>query len=240
MAKKEPFKPEDHFRNLKGQQYLEVKWRLVWFLEEHPHGSITPTLLSHDPDLGAAVFSATVSYETPEGKTVATTAHGSETRKDFADYLEKSETKAVGRALAFLGYGTQFAQELEEEHRIVDSPVDTRRQAQTQHQAGQQTEQAADAGATAQTAQTPDQDAAALQDRYIKRIVSLEKEKIQRGKIAEVRKAWAIETNATVENIANPVQWNLAQLESYGKFLSAMKVDPEATKEQTAAKGAAA
>ncbi len=42
----------------------------------------------------------------------------------FPDFLEKSETCAVGRALAELGFGTQFvADELEEAHRIVDSPV---------------------------------------------------------------------------------------------------------------------
>ena len=32
--------------------------------------------------------------------------------------------RAIGRALAALGYGTQFAPELNEEHRIVDAPVD--------------------------------------------------------------------------------------------------------------------
>jgi hypothetical protein len=31
---------------------------------------------------------------------------------------------AIGRALAALGYGTQFAPELDEQHRIVDSPVE--------------------------------------------------------------------------------------------------------------------
>jgi hypothetical protein len=35
----------------------------------------------------------------------------------------KAETKAVGRALAMLGYGTQFAPEMDEGERIVDSPV---------------------------------------------------------------------------------------------------------------------
>ena len=47
----------------------------------------------------------------------------------FADYLEKAETRAVGRALAMCGYGTQFAPELEERERIVDSPVKTERRA---------------------------------------------------------------------------------------------------------------
>jgi len=41
--------------------------------------------------------------------------------------IEKAEAGAIGRALAFLGYGTQFAQELETEHtsegaKVVDTP----------------------------------------------------------------------------------------------------------------------
>jgi hypothetical protein len=37
--------------------------------------------------------------------------------------MEKAETGAIGRALALIGYGTQFAPEMDEEDRIVDSPV---------------------------------------------------------------------------------------------------------------------
>jgi len=47
----------------------------------------------------------------------------SENAASFADFGEKAETGAIGRALAALGYGTQFAPELDEGHRIVDSPV---------------------------------------------------------------------------------------------------------------------
>jgi hypothetical protein len=36
---------------------------------------------------------------------------GSETSTDFRDYIEKAETKALGRALAALGYGTQFCED---------------------------------------------------------------------------------------------------------------------------------
>ena len=46
----------------------------------------------------------------------------SETMSDFRDYFEKAETKAIGRALAMLGYGTQFAPELDEAERVVDTP----------------------------------------------------------------------------------------------------------------------
>jgi ssDNA-binding Zn-finger/Zn-ribbon topoisomerase 1 len=51
-----------------------------------------------------------------------------ESKRDFGDFIEKAETKAVGRALAMLGYGTQFAaDELDEGQRIVDSPEERNR-----------------------------------------------------------------------------------------------------------------
>ncbi|HKG29607.1 MAG TPA: hypothetical protein VKB01_10775, partial [Thermomicrobiales bacterium] len=36
------------------------------------------------------------------------TGYGSETASDFPDFIEKAETKAIGRALNALGYGAQF------------------------------------------------------------------------------------------------------------------------------------
>lgn len=120
----EKFRPEDHFRNLKGQMYLEVRWRLVWLRSEHPDAVIETELVHADWADGLAVFKARVSFMGPDGREVYAIAHGSETRRDFGDFAEKAETKSVGRAVALLGYGTQFAQELEEGDRVVDSPVD--------------------------------------------------------------------------------------------------------------------
>jgi hypothetical protein len=54
------------------------------------------------------------------------TGHGSETARDFKDYIEKAETKAIGRALAALGFGTQFAPDIDDGSsigRVVDAPV---------------------------------------------------------------------------------------------------------------------
>jgi len=114
------FNPNDHMMKLKGRDYLQVMWRLVWFREEHADWSIQTACLEHDAD--HAIFAATIADE--NGRELAT-GHGSESKKDFADFLEKAETKAVGRALAMLGYGTQFAPEdMDEGERIVDSPVD--------------------------------------------------------------------------------------------------------------------
>ena len=109
-----------HLMDLKGKNYLQVMWRLVWFRDEHPDWSISTELVDHDKGEHVAVFRAFICNES--GVPVSS-GYGSESIKDFRDYLEKAETKAVGRALAMLGYGTQFAPEMEEGERIVDSPV---------------------------------------------------------------------------------------------------------------------
>lgn len=116
------FNPNEHLMNLKGKQYLQVMWRLVWFREEKPLWSID-TKLEQLTD-NHAVFSAKISDETGIQKA---SGYGSESVKDFRDFIEKAETKAIGRALAMLGYGTQFAPELDEEERIVDSPVERKK-----------------------------------------------------------------------------------------------------------------
>lgn len=118
-VKEMAFNPNDHMSKLKGKDYLEVKWRLVWFREEHPDFCIDTQALTITDD--HAVFKAVITG--PDGTQVCA-GHGSESKRDFGDFIEKAETKAVGRALAMLGYGTQFAPELEEGERIVDSPVE--------------------------------------------------------------------------------------------------------------------
>lgn len=102
-------------------EYLEVKWRLLWLRTEHPDATIETEMASHGDEM--AVFRARVSI--PNGG--AATGWGHETASDFGDYLEKAETKALGRALAALGYGTQFCEDFDfagEEQRVVDSPID--------------------------------------------------------------------------------------------------------------------
>lgn len=117
------FNPNEHMMKLKGKDYLQVAWRLVWFRDPEdgcPDYGLITELIEHGEDW--AVFKATVTDATGR---VISTGHGSESQRDFGDYLEKAETKAVGRALAMLGYGTQFAaDELDEGERIVDSPID--------------------------------------------------------------------------------------------------------------------
>ena len=146
------FNAEKHLMELQGKAYLEVKWRLVWFRQECPNGTIDTEEIVVDLDRpveaeiptgnwipnpnrpgkkmpektirrdnGYARFRAVVT----DGKGGRATATKSENAASFPDFIEKAETGAVGRALAMLGYGTQFTgDELSEEHRIVDAPVE--------------------------------------------------------------------------------------------------------------------
>lgn len=125
------FDPSDKLKKVSNADYLEVKWRVFWFRDDHPDGLIETELVEHGDNF--AIFKATVTkpYQLDEHGTIirrggTATGHGSETYGDFRDYLEKAETKAIGRALAMLGYGTQFANEIEDgsdKERPVDSPV---------------------------------------------------------------------------------------------------------------------
>lgn len=113
------FNPKEHLMSIKGKEYLPVAWRIVWMREEHKDWSINTEIVQLKD--GGAVFKATISDET--GRVLAT-AHKSETKTGFADYMEKAETGSVGRALAMCGFGTQFEPELEEGDRLADSPVE--------------------------------------------------------------------------------------------------------------------
>ena len=141
------FNPNEHVIQLKSRDglrdYLPVQWRLVWFREQCPNGSIETEMLHLDLDReteeemdvwneekqvneksarhasGFAIFRAVAK----DGKGGVGTGTKSEKAASFPDYIEKAETGSIGRALAALGFGTQFAPELDEQHRIVDSPV---------------------------------------------------------------------------------------------------------------------
>ncbi len=124
MTEMTAFEPKNYLTRISGADYLEVKWRLVWFRNEHPDGSIQTELVAHDGN--TAVFKARV--EIPDGGSA--TGWGSEEAADFGDYIEKAETKSLGRALAALGYGTQFCPDFEfgaTDNRVVDSPIDLNR-----------------------------------------------------------------------------------------------------------------
>jgi hypothetical protein len=118
------FDPGKYLTKVGGADYLEVKWRLVWLRQRHPDAAIDTELVAQSGD--SAIFRATVTV--PGGGSA--TGWGSESFNDFRDYIEKAETKALGRALAALGFGTQFCPDFEfgangsAGLRVVDTPVD--------------------------------------------------------------------------------------------------------------------
>ncbi|MDQ2655403.1 MAG: hypothetical protein M3Z20_20425 [Chloroflexota bacterium] len=101
------FDPTPYLRQLRGRgggDYLDVKWRLLWLRKEHPDAELLTEMVEHDQQM--AIFKATVTLPTG-GKA---TGYGSETATDFPDFIEKAETKAIGRALNALGFGAQFGE----------------------------------------------------------------------------------------------------------------------------------
>ena len=123
MDDKVKFNPAKHLTKIQGRDYLEVKWRLVWFRADHPDWTIETEPLEINVEKQYVIFRAKVRDES--GRLIATGTKV-ETKNGFADYLEKAETGAIGRSLALCGYGTQFSPELEEGERIVDSPTPPR------------------------------------------------------------------------------------------------------------------
>jgi hypothetical protein len=125
------FNPREHLVRINNRgEYLEVKWRLAWFRDVNPEGTIVTELIElrgEGEKIKGAIFKATVT----SGNGGSATGHGSETSNDFGDYLEKAETKAIGRALAALGYGTQFTDDFtmpnpDGSPHVVDAPVERR------------------------------------------------------------------------------------------------------------------
>jgi hypothetical protein len=142
------FNPREHLIQLKSREgskdYLPVQWRLVWFREMCPNGTIETEIVHLDLEketeeevfvwnsekrrseksVKTARGVAVVRAVARDGKGGIATGTKMEKAAAFGDYLEKAETGAIGRALAALGYGTQFAPDLDEAQRIVDAPVD--------------------------------------------------------------------------------------------------------------------
>jgi hypothetical protein len=144
--------------NLRGREYLEVKYRLVWFREEHPDWAIETELLSVTDQ--SAYSRAAIKDES--GRVIAT-SHKFESKKGFPDFIEKAETGSIGRALALIGYGTQFcADELDEGDRIVDAPVEIKESRAGDSRAGDA--RAGDSGAGQTDEAEPDEESSMPKD----------------------------------------------------------------------------
>lgn len=115
------FDPKPYLMDLKGKKYLQVAYRILWLNEEAKAGNLRFSLMTElvkesewkdarGRDVKEAVFKATVVIKDAQGSVLKeVVGWGSETSTDFGDFREKAETKAIGRALALAGFGTQFA-----------------------------------------------------------------------------------------------------------------------------------
>ena len=98
--------------------YLPVAARIAWFRKDRPYWSIITKVEKWGDK--AIVMKAVIKDST--GQVIAT-ARKKETEIGFPDYIEKTETGAIGRALAMCGYGTLQAPEFDEQDRLADAPV---------------------------------------------------------------------------------------------------------------------
>lgn len=109
---------------LKGKDYLLIAHRLLWLNDDFENFTIDTQVLQLTEEY--AVVRSDVRLLDKNGTVIrSATATKRETKSDFADFLEKAETGSVGRALAMIGIGTQFAQQdMEEGMRLADAPLD--------------------------------------------------------------------------------------------------------------------
>lgn len=141
-AGRPPFDPAKHMTRIRTKQgmqdYLPPFARVLWLRSEHPDASIVTDCIEGDAEF--ARFRCRISYVIPvvvgrdggtdyldimvpadQRLTVLATGHGSETAADFPDFYEKAETKAVGRACAMLGYGTEGAEDIADRMQAGDA-----------------------------------------------------------------------------------------------------------------------
>jgi hypothetical protein len=181
------FNPNEHLMQIKNRtgaaDYLPVQWRLVWFRQDCPEGTIETEIVHLELDKETEEEAFAWNNETRRSEKVLKTARGlaivratvkdgkggiatgtkMEKAASFGDWLEKAETGAIGRALAALGYGTQFAPELDEQHRIVDAPVNREMQAASAESNGQRSAVAAKTSSSRSQAASKSQQAQQVQ-----------------------------------------------------------------------------
>lgn len=113
---------------VQNKDYLPAAARMYWFRCVHTDWSIETEIVEHVDDhlpgkkpSNYAIVRTVIKDETGR---IRATAVKKEDQVGFPDYLEKSETSSIGRALAILGFGTLQALELDEgDVRLTDSPT---------------------------------------------------------------------------------------------------------------------
>lgn len=111
------FNPKNHIEKIgKGESaydYLPVEYRVIWLRESAPDASIESEMTYFDGE--TVIFKATVRRPDIDAVSIA---HAMKTRKGFdkngketvdKEWFQKAETKALGRALANFGFGTENA-----------------------------------------------------------------------------------------------------------------------------------
>lgn len=103
------YDPAPLVRTVDGAPYLDRKHRLAWLRAADPSAEIDATLASAP---SATTLIVRVAITTSAGAEAS--AYGSAAPEEAADPLALAEDRALGRALAFLGYGAEYAGELDE------------------------------------------------------------------------------------------------------------------------------
>lgn len=124
------FNPADYltcYTNNDGSKsyYLEVKYRILWFRYCYPLGRFKVDILHHDEKSIIVSAKIYMDWTVEEHQFLSQGfAHIYKQPDSDFDYVEWAQTKAIGRALAYAGFGQQFCDIIEKpEPEQVDSPV---------------------------------------------------------------------------------------------------------------------
>jgi hypothetical protein len=113
--------PNEFIISLKGKPYMPALPRVAWMRMEHADWGISTEILEWNKEQKWIVVKATITDES--GKLISTGIK-SQASARFLDYIEKAETGAISRALAFAGYGTLQAADMNDEDNIVNKMKD--------------------------------------------------------------------------------------------------------------------